>query len=128
VTRDEVKRNRRKAQNRRAQLKRRRKQGIAPRARVQGVNGATPQRSAKGVSEAARAAFEEAQSGPSAGRKFVPGVFYYRPTWLRAFDRKRVVLDEDGMGWLPLNPEFVDPTREDLKFIPPEGKAGEAKM
>jgi hypothetical protein len=39
-----------------------------------------------------------------------------------------VVLDEDGMGWLPLNPEFVDPTREGLKFISPEGKAGEAKM
>jgi hypothetical protein len=37
--------------------------------------------------------------------------------WLRAFDRNRVVLDENGVGWLPLNPEFVDPTREDLKFI-----------
>jgi len=38
-----------------------------------------------------------------------------------------VVLDEDGMGWLPLNPEFVDPTREGLKFIPLEGQVGDGK-
>ncbi len=127
MTRDEVKRNRRKAQNRRAQMNHRRKQGIAPRARVQGVNGATSHGSAKGASEAARAAFEEAQNGSSAGKRFVAGVYYYRPTWLRAFDRKRVVFDEDGKGWLPLNPEFVDPTREGLRFIPLEGQAGDGK-
>jgi hypothetical protein len=39
-------------------------------------------------------------------------------------DRKRLVHDENGVGWLPQNPEFVDPTRENLKFVPLRGQEG----
>jgi len=41
--------------------------------------------------------------------------------------RERVVRDEDGVAWFPQNPDFVDPTREDLRFIPLEGQGKDGK-
>jgi hypothetical protein len=35
--------------------------------------------------------------------------------------QKRVVRDQEGIGWYPQDPEYVDTDRKDLKFIPLQG-------